>query len=265
MVSENTGKMDLYLENQDSGNKDHIGLEIYNGGSFPGAMLRTNDSGYGSEIEVNTNDTAYNTIPISGSRNLARMSAGTVYLNARNNLIYDVPTLSSFDCNNLGSKPGIWYLKDSSTNRPVNENGWLKSHKYSGGAYCYQEYITITGKKYYRMQDNGTWGAWYKDGNVIAPNFNRIKIAAGTTVVNCGSGATSANFITNAQLNSYFSVSNCSNGNVTVTVANGDGNATSLHFDGATYVGGWWYAVFNGALSKAQSVRINWTAVYFGG
>lgn len=97
----------------------------------------------------------------------------------------------------------------------------------------------------------------------VATGHDKFKIIAGSTVVNGNSGATSANIISNSTLNSRFGVSNCSNTNVTVLVANGDGNACSLHFNGTTYQNGWWFAVFDGALPKAQSIRINWIAVYF--
>lgn len=71
----------------------------------------------------------------------------------------DVAVHSSGDCNSLTAS-GTYYIGTSGTNRPVNTNGWLIVRSYDNGNYCYQQYITYTGERYYRMRDSGTWGSW---------------------------------------------------------------------------------------------------------
>ena len=62
------------------------------------------------------------------------------------------------DCNKL-TKSCTWYLGNGSTNRPLNQNGWLISRPYSTD-YCHQTYITCTGDIYRRMMRAGKWGIW---------------------------------------------------------------------------------------------------------
>lgn len=62
------------------------------------------------------------------------------------------------DCNKL-TKSCTWYLGNNSTNRPLNQNGWLISRPYSTD-YCHQTYITCTGGIYRRMMQAGKWGIW---------------------------------------------------------------------------------------------------------
>ena len=62
------------------------------------------------------------------------------------------------DCNKL-TKSCTWYLGNGSTNRPLNQNGWLISRPYSTD-YCHQTYITNTGGIYRRMMQAGKWGIW---------------------------------------------------------------------------------------------------------
>lgn len=62
------------------------------------------------------------------------------------------------DCNML-TRSCTWYLGNGSTNRPLNQNGWLISRSYSTD-YCHQTYITNTGGIYRRMMQAGKWGIW---------------------------------------------------------------------------------------------------------
>lgn len=62
------------------------------------------------------------------------------------------------DCNKL-TKSCTWYLGNGSTNRPLNQNGWLISRPYSTD-YCHQTYITCTGGIYRRMMQAGKWDIW---------------------------------------------------------------------------------------------------------
>mgnify|MGYP000286813781 FL=1 len=62
------------------------------------------------------------------------------------------------DCNKL-TKSCTWYLGNDSTNRPLDQNGWLISRPYSTD-YCHQTYITNTGGIYRRMMRAGKWSIW---------------------------------------------------------------------------------------------------------
>lgn len=62
------------------------------------------------------------------------------------------------NCNML-TKSCTWYLGNGSTNRPLDQNGWLISRSYSTD-YCHQTYITNTGGIYRRMMQSGKWSIW---------------------------------------------------------------------------------------------------------
>ncbi len=68
-----------------------------------------------------------------------------------------IPVITG-DCNKL-IKSCTWYLGNGSTNRPLNQNGWLISRPYSTD-YCHQTYITCTGGIYRRMMQAGKWSIW---------------------------------------------------------------------------------------------------------
>lgn len=87
-----------------------------------------------------------------------------------------------------------------------------------------------------------------------------VKMYAGTKV--CNSGDNACNFLSNSEINDYFGVMNASNGNTVVLVANGDAIASPAHFEGASYVNGAWYAVYDRIVNG--SIRINYLVVYFG-
>ena len=57
------------------------------------------------------------------------------------------------------TKSCTWYLGNGSTNRPLDQNGWLISRSYSTD-YCHQTYITNTGGIYRRMMQSGKWSIW---------------------------------------------------------------------------------------------------------
>lgn len=87
-----------------------------------------------------------------------------------------------------------------------------------------------------------------------------VKMYAGTKV--CNSGDNACNFLSNSEINDYFGVMNASNVNTVVLVANGDANAVPAHFEGASYVNGAWYALYDRIVNG--SIRINYLVVYFG-
>lgn len=73
-------------------------------------------------------------------------------------LSYNIPVNMSLNCNSV-YESGIIYAGDSSTNRPVNQNGWLETMTYSTD-YRHQRYTTYTGIVYERVMQAGTWGSW---------------------------------------------------------------------------------------------------------
>ena len=78
----------------------------------------------------------------------------------QNGLTEDIPTLINGDCDIIFTS-GHYYIGSSGTNKPgAGLNGWLTVKAYDDGSYCYQEYVTYQGHKYYRMRDNGTWQPW---------------------------------------------------------------------------------------------------------
>lgn len=87
-----------------------------------------------------------------------------------------------------------------------------------------------------------------------------VKMYAGTKV--CNSGDNACNFLSNSEINDFFGVMNASNVNTVVLVANGDANAVPAHFEGASYINGAWYAVYDRIVNG--SIRINYLVVYFG-
>lgn len=83
-------------------------------------------------------------------------------------LTEDIKVLVSGNCNTLLTS-GNYYIGTSGTNKPGSgENGWLTVKAYDSGSYCYQEYVTYTGKIYYRMRENGTWQPWIITGGGCA-------------------------------------------------------------------------------------------------
>lgn len=87
-----------------------------------------------------------------------------------NGLSEDIRIAPSGDCNTLLTS-GNYYIGNSGKNKPGSgENGWLTVKAYGTDAsYCYQEYITYSGDRYFRMRDNGSWKAWIRDGGSSGP------------------------------------------------------------------------------------------------
>ncbi len=79
----------------------------------------------------------------------------------------DIKVVDSGDCNTIRTS-GRYYIGSNGSNKPGSgANGWLTVQSY-GSDYCYQEYVTSTGIKYYRMQDGNDWGTWIlTDGGMI--------------------------------------------------------------------------------------------------
>lgn len=75
----------------------------------------------------------------------------------------DIQTHPSGDCNTLLTS-GNYYIGSLGQNKPGDgADGWLTVKSFNGGEYCYQEYVTYQGARYFRMRDNGTWGTWIQN------------------------------------------------------------------------------------------------------
>lgn len=92
---------------------------------------------------------------------------------------------------------------------------------------------------------------------------NVTKMSGGSKVVQAGRADTSRQIFTNSEINNLLGVNNSTNVNTAVFVSNGDGDAAGEHFEGVTYKGGVWYAMFNGNVAPIP-IRVNYFIVYWG-
>ncbi len=92
---------------------------------------------------------------------------------------------------------------------------------------------------------------------------NIHRMSAGTRVVKAGKTGTSRQIFSNSEINSLLGVTDSSNSNTAVFVSNGDGAATSVHFEGVTYLNDAWNAVFNANVGSGL-IRVNYLIVYWG-
>ena len=92
---------------------------------------------------------------------------------------------------------------------------------------------------------------------------NIHRMSAGTRVVKAGKTGTSRQIFSNSEINSLLGVTDSSNSNTAVFVSNGDGAATSVHFEGVTYLNDAWNAVFNANVGPGP-IRVNYLIVYWG-
>lgn len=98
-----------------------------------------------------------------------------------NGLREDIQVVESGNCNML-TESGNYYIGSSGSNKPGDgANGWLTVKAYgTNGAYCYQEYVTSTGRRYYRMRKNTIWGGWVQDVSIIFKKFTFNNVVATT-------------------------------------------------------------------------------------
>lgn len=98
-----------------------------------------------------------------------------------NGLREDIQVAGSGNCNTLTTS-GNYYIGSSGSNKPGDgTNGWLTVKAYgTNGAYCYQEYVTSNGLRYYRMRENTVWGDWVQDVNINFKKFTFSNVAATT-------------------------------------------------------------------------------------
>ena len=123
------------------------------------------DSGT-NKTETDTAKISMHTIRNSRASVHSRIDSDADWIHFRGKQIKFYPTeelelgipVVTGDCNML-TRSCTWYLGDGSTNRPLDQNGWLISRSYSTN-YCHQTYITNTGGIYRRTMQAGKWGIW---------------------------------------------------------------------------------------------------------
>lgn len=158
----------------------------------------TDDNGGATTVTRTISTKAFTIDFLSGGKGVAIGKAATeeglfdVALQAHfaKGITEDVAVHVSGDCNSLTTS-GTYYIGVSGTNRPVNSNGWLIVRSYDSGNYCYQQYITHTGERYYRMRDNGSWGAWASsDSGSTTSAYTTISLSRNTTYFSSSSDIT---------------------------------------------------------------------------
>lgn len=106
--------------------------------------------------------------------------------------ITEVIKVSGGNCDEM-LVSGTYYMSSNATNKPSYNgtawNGWLTVKAYGDASYVYQEYVSYTGNRYFRMRDNGTWGAWIRDDS-STPNNKILWTASAPMYMNASQTAT---------------------------------------------------------------------------
>lgn len=71
----------------------------------------------------------------------------------------DIPNIANSDCNTIVAS-GHYYAYTDTANKPENKNGWLTVKSHSDNAWCYQEFVTYDGHRYFRHRSGGSWYGW---------------------------------------------------------------------------------------------------------
>lgn len=71
----------------------------------------------------------------------------------------DIPNIANSDCNTIVAS-GHYYAYTDTANKPENKNGWLTVKAHSDNAWCYQEFVTYDGHRYFRHRSGGSWYGW---------------------------------------------------------------------------------------------------------
>ena len=121
-------------------------------------------------------------------------------------------------------------------------------------------YAGLTGDYFENCQELPIYKT-LKDYKTTKRNIKRME--AGTKVVQISNSATSVAVLTSEELNALLDTDDSSNANTTVSFANGDGSAQTVHVQGATYLNGIWYATLASG-TNTGSIRINYMVMYFG-
>lgn len=71
----------------------------------------------------------------------------------------DIPNIANSDCNTIVAS-GHYYAYTDTANKPEDKNGWLTVKAHSDNAWCYQEFVTYDGHRYFRHRSGGSWYDW---------------------------------------------------------------------------------------------------------
>lgn len=71
----------------------------------------------------------------------------------------DIPNIANSDCNTIVAS-GHYYAYTDTANKPEDKNGWLTVKSHSDNAWCYQEFVTYDGHRYFRHRSGGSWYGW---------------------------------------------------------------------------------------------------------
>ena len=71
----------------------------------------------------------------------------------------DIPNIANSDCNTIVAS-GHYYAYTDTANKPENKNGWLTVKSHSDNAWCYQEFVTYDGHRYFRHRSGSSWYDW---------------------------------------------------------------------------------------------------------
>ena len=74
-------------------------------------------------------------------------------------LTEDIPNIANSDCNTIVAS-GHYYAYTDTANKPENKNGWLTVKSHSDNAWCYQEFVTYDGHRYFRHRSGSSWYDW---------------------------------------------------------------------------------------------------------
>lgn len=158
------------------------------------------------------------------------------------------PLILTNHANKPSTNASFWYIQTFFYSQKTSN-----SHKYQL-AFPYDTRLSI----YHRYFNGSSWGAWRRLRN--ADEQRVIKVSGTKTFSNLNK--TSAQMHSNSQVASLLGVSSLDiNRNVSVVYFNGDGAANAAHIDGATYQGGYYYALFD--RTQTGSIRINYSYYYW--
>lgn len=141
----------IFFQSTDSANNPHS-VQLYGGNG-------SSENAFGIYDSKNTRSI----MSYKDASNKMYVGANTHF---DNGLTEDIRILTSGNCNTLITS-GNYYIGNSGSNRPITQNGWLTVKSMDNGNYCFQEYITNSGKRYRRIRDNGTWGNWIQEADYV--------------------------------------------------------------------------------------------------
>lgn len=87
----------------------------------------------------------------------------------------DIPNIANSDCNTIVAS-GHYYAYTDTANKPEDKNGWLTVKSHSDNAWCYQEFVTYDGHRYFRHKSGGSWYGWERlDVDYISETGKTVK------------------------------------------------------------------------------------------